>query len=88
MVKIERILCPTDFSDISAKAYDYATSLARHYSAKLFLEHVVQPVTAAYPYYAFPDAVNEMYWNLSEHAGEQLRRQRRAQLEVGDAVAA
>src|SRR5207245_1770930 len=27
----------------------------------------------AYPYYAFPDAVNEMYWNLSEHAGEQLR---------------
>ena len=73
MVKIERILCPTDFSDISAKAYDYATSLARHYSAKLFLEHVVQPVTAAYPYYAFPDAVNEMYWNLSEHAGEQLR---------------
>lgn len=73
MLKIERILCPTDFSDFSAKAYDYAVSLARHYGSRVFLQHVIQPVTYAYPYYAFPDSVSELYWNLSEHAQEQLR---------------
>jgi nucleotide-binding universal stress UspA family protein len=73
MLKIERILCPTDFSDFSAKAFDYAVSLARHYGSRVFLQHVIQPVTYAYPYYAFPDSVSELYWNLSEHAQEQLR---------------
>ena len=36
MLRIERILCPIDFSEFSARAYDYAQSLARHYQAKLF----------------------------------------------------
>ena len=47
MLKIERILCPTDFSDFSAKAFDYAVSLARHYGSRVFLQHVIQPVTYA-----------------------------------------
>src|SRR5580692_9607568 len=41
MVKIERILCPVDFSEGSVKAYDYAYSLALRYGAKLSLEHVI-----------------------------------------------
>ncbi len=52
MTRIERILCPVDFSGFSAKAYDYAYSLARHYDARLILQHVVQSLSAAYPYYA------------------------------------
>jgi hypothetical protein len=39
MVEIEQILCPVDFSAFSARAYDYARSLGRHYQAKLFLQH-------------------------------------------------
>ena len=31
MLAIERVLCPIDFSEFSAKAYDYAYSLVRHY---------------------------------------------------------
>jgi nucleotide-binding universal stress UspA family protein len=73
MLKINRILCPVDFSDFSAKAYEYAHSLAQHYGAKLFLEHVVQPLTSAYPYYAFPDSVNEIYWNLNADAEKRLK---------------
>jgi nucleotide-binding universal stress UspA family protein len=73
MLKIERILCPTDFSEFSGRAYDYAQSLAKHYDAKLFLEHVVQPLTSAYPYYAFPDSVNEINWNLYANAETQLQ---------------
>lgn len=78
MLRIERILCPTDFSEFSAKAYDYAYSLARRYGAKVFVEHVIEPVTYAYPYYAFPDSVTEVYWDLSKHAEEQLRELVRA----------
>lgn len=39
MVKIERILCPTDLSTESDEALRYAVALARAYEAKLFLLH-------------------------------------------------
>ena len=73
MLRLQRILCPTDFSEFSAKAYDYAYSLGRRYGAKVFVEHVIQPMTYAYPYYAFPDSVTELYSDLSKHAEEQLQ---------------
>jgi len=41
-VHIERILCPVDFSEVSAKAYRYAQSIAAHYRAELTLHHVVE----------------------------------------------
>jgi nucleotide-binding universal stress UspA family protein len=72
MLRIEKILCPVDFSEYSVKAFDYAQSLAQHYGAKLLLQHVVQPVTSVYPYFAFPDALDEVFWNLETRAGEQL----------------
>jgi hypothetical protein len=52
MFQIERILCLVDFSKSSLTEYDYAQSLARHYQAKLFLQHVVDLVLPAYAYYA------------------------------------
>jgi len=73
MLKIERILCPTDFSDFSERAYDYAISLARHYNVELYLLHVVRPVIIGYPEYAVPDSVTQFYGELREHAEEQLR---------------
>ncbi len=66
MLKIERVLCPVDFSEFSEKAYDYAFLLAHYYEAKLFLEHVISPIGATYPYYVLPDAaVATIYWDLS-----------------------
>ncbi len=41
-IRIERILCPVDFSGFSVRAYDYASSLAQHCEAKLFVQHVVE----------------------------------------------
>lgn len=72
MLTIQKILCPMDFSEFSVKAYDYAQSLAQHYGAKLLLQHVVQPLTSTYPYYAFPDTINEVFWNLDSHAEKKL----------------
>ncbi len=73
MLKIQRILCPVDFSEFSAKAYDYAYSLAKHYRAKLFLEHVVQPLTISCPYAAFPDSVSTINEKVRAEAAQQLR---------------
>ena len=41
MLKIKKILCPTDFSETSAEALKYAISLARSTQSKLILMYVV-----------------------------------------------
>ena len=61
MVKFERILCPVDFSEFSAKACEYAYSLAKQYQATLFLQHAVQPPQVLYEYGAFPTPDISMY---------------------------
>jgi nucleotide-binding universal stress UspA family protein len=83
MLKIKRILCPTDFSDFSRRAYDYGLSLARHYKAEFYLLHVVRPVIIGYPEYAIPDSVSEFYGELREHAEEQLREFAKVHAEGG-----
>lgn len=82
-IKLKKILCPTDFSDFSERAYDLGLSLARQYKAELFLLHVVRPVIIGYPEYAIPDSVNEFYGELSEHADEQLREFAKVHAEGG-----
>jgi nucleotide-binding universal stress UspA family protein len=41
MIKLKKILYPTDFSESSLEALRYAVSLARDYKARLVLMHVV-----------------------------------------------
>ena len=51
MIKIQRILCPTDFSDFSRRALDHAVAIARWYESTVTLLHVcaVPPVAAYAP---------------------------------------
>ena len=94
MPKIERILCPIDFSEFSVTAYDYAQSLAWHYKATLFVEHVIDSLTYYYPCYAFPESYNDLRRKLRADAGQQLEefakkhswRGLQPQCEVGDGV--
>jgi len=48
MIRIERILCPTDFSDLAAQANGYACALARAFGAEI---HVLHVVDEAYQYW-------------------------------------
>jgi nucleotide-binding universal stress UspA family protein len=41
-LKINRILCPIDFSEFSVSAYQHALSVAEHYQAKLVAQHIVE----------------------------------------------
>jgi len=49
MTLIQRILLPTDFSELATHAAPYATSLARMYAADLHVVHVITPVPATIP---------------------------------------
>jgi len=44
ILPLQKILCPTDFSDPSYEGLKVADELARHFAAKLLLVHVVSPV--------------------------------------------
>jgi nucleotide-binding universal stress UspA family protein len=44
MIKIEKILFPTDFSEHSKHAFTYALSFAKEYGATLCMMHVVEDV--------------------------------------------
>ena len=48
MAKLENILCPTDFSELSVGAVNYAVLLAQTFAARLHLLHVVDQ---AYQYW-------------------------------------
>ncbi len=54
MLTLSRVLCPTDFSEVSAKAEAYATALANHYEASLHLLHVDPPMPIMAPYGEIP----------------------------------
>lgn len=69
MLKIQRILCPVDFFLASERAYDYAYSLAMHYGARLYLQHVVDVLMGSYPSYALP---GNIYVELDKVAKERL----------------
>ena len=54
MLTLTRVLCPTDFSEVSTKAEAYATALAEHYDASLHLLHVDPPMPIMAPYGEIP----------------------------------
>jgi len=72
--KIERILCPVDFSEFSVLAFAYASSLAHHCGAKLFAQYVVE--LGQYPSADFvpnADAYDEFCATLLSQAEARLR---------------
>jgi nucleotide-binding universal stress UspA family protein len=68
MTQFKRILCPTDFSDASLKAFPYAIELARLFRAEIFFIHVVPIITPSSPEFDFVSLAA----TLSEDAAQQL----------------
>jgi nucleotide-binding universal stress UspA family protein len=48
-VKVARVLCPTDLSEASAHAAEWAVAVAGHYKAAITALHVVSPILMAVP---------------------------------------
>ena len=68
MTQFKRILCPTDFSDASLKAFPYAIELARLFRAEIFFIYVVPIITPSSPEFDFVSLAA----TLSEDAAQQL----------------
>lgn len=45
-LQLRNILCPVDFSDFSQSALLYARGLGKHFGARVFVQHTVQPGVA------------------------------------------
>lgn len=83
MLKIERILCPVDFSEYSARAYDYAHSLARHYEATLLVLHIVRSITID-PTFLTTTMIDQVYSQQAADAKAQIAKL--AEKQAGEAV--
>jgi nucleotide-binding universal stress UspA family protein len=67
-MKIERILCPADFSDASAHAIEQAIAIAGWYQARVVALHVLSPIALAVP------GLTSSGDSMAETAVEHLRR--------------
>jgi nucleotide-binding universal stress UspA family protein len=76
-VRIERILCPTDFSEFSQRALRRAVSLARWSEARVTVLHVVVPTPWALPAAAYGSSVTvpmDLIRTRREEVAQELER--------------
>ena len=89
MVRIQRILCPIDFSDFSRHAFDRALAIARSHDATVTALHVV-PIAVATPVFPYVEPVSlgpfEMPPGERTTCLENLRRFLEPAHTVGDMV--
>ena len=74
----DRIVIPTDFSDVSQRALEYAKSIAKRYDSRLFLLHVTEPINLITPPEAAwidQEGIQQRLEQRLEQAGAELRSQ-------------
>lgn len=71
---VRNILCPVDFSEFSLRAFRYALGIARHFKARLFLQHSVQISASMLMEGTDIRAARESIQFSREDADRQLRR--------------
>ena len=83
MIVLKSILFPTDFSEFSLYALDYATSFARQYGAKLVLLHVVDLFLSDPAYFAPYVPTESMSEDFRKRARERLEEIAKTKLPGG-----
>lgn len=73
-MEIKSILFPTDFSEGSAQALQYAVDMAKRYGAKLHLVNVIYDVVKATGWYVPHVSVDKMYQEIQEGSKKELER--------------
>src|SRR5688572_29258523 len=75
MIRIDKILCPVDFSLPSDNAVNYAAGLALNYGARLKLLHVVSPVVpVAYEFVDTHVMIAQARERSRHHLGKMIAR--------------
>ena len=74
MIKLKKVLVPTDFSDSARHAFSYGVSFAREYKAELVLLHVVENLTVGYASDLFPVPMAEVFQEISGYAKSEVTK--------------
>jgi nucleotide-binding universal stress UspA family protein len=75
MRELRQVLCPTDFSEFSMRAYRYALSVAWHYKAKLIVQNIVELWRyASADFSSSATILGEFYDTLYRESEEQLQQ--------------
>ena len=74
MIKLKKVLVPTDFSDSARHAFSYGVSFAVEYHAELVLLHVVENLTVGYASDLFPVPMAEVFQEISGYARTELHK--------------
>ncbi len=74
MIKLKRVLVPTDFSESARHALSYGISFAREYQAELVLLHVVETIAVGYASDLFPVPMAEVFEEISSYAKSELAK--------------
>ncbi|HEY8234366.1 MAG TPA: universal stress protein [Vicinamibacteria bacterium] len=74
MIKLKKVLVPTDFSDSARHAFAYGVSFASEYKAELVLLHVVENLTVGYASDLFPVPMAEVFQEISGYARAELAK--------------
>ena len=74
MIKLRRLLLPTDFSESARHALTYAISFAREHAAELTLLHVVEVLPAHYAGELYPAAMSQFVEEVSGYARATLAK--------------
>jgi nucleotide-binding universal stress UspA family protein len=72
MIKLKKVLLPTDFSESARHAFTYALSFAREYDAALYLLHVVEVMPMGYAGELFPESMTEVVSQISGYVQAEL----------------
>jgi nucleotide-binding universal stress UspA family protein len=74
VIKLRKVLVPTDFSESARHALTYGISFAREYEAELTLLHVVENLTVGYASDLFPVPMAEVFQEISGYAKTELAK--------------
>ena len=73
-MEIKKILLPTDFSQESYRALEYALDLMKRYNAKLYILHVLYDVAKVGGWYVPHPSMAEMFKDIEGAAKKELER--------------
>lgn len=73
-MEIKTILFPTDFSEVSVYALQFANDMARRYGAKLYVLHVIYDVVKAGGMSVPHASLDEMYKDIEKGAKKEIDR--------------
>jgi nucleotide-binding universal stress UspA family protein len=74
VIKLKKVLVPTDFSESAKHAFIYGVSFAQEYRAELVLLHVVENLTVGYASDLFPVPMAEVFQEISGYAKTELAK--------------